>query len=139
VWLWDVSDPAHPRRLGQALTTGSDDITAVAFTSDGHTVISSGPDGTAVAWNVTDPVHAFRLADLRVPSTDGVLKVAFSADASTMVTVGSTAVSRWDLRALIARHNRPFDQACGFAGGGFSRDDWAGRVPDVPYVATCPA
>jgi WD40 repeat protein len=53
VRLWDVTDPAHPRPLGQPLTTTSGDtVNAVAFSSDGHALASGSSDGITRLWNL---------------------------------------------------------------------------------------
>ena len=39
VRLWNVSDPAHPRPLGDPLTGHTDEVNAVAFSPDGHTLV----------------------------------------------------------------------------------------------------
>jgi WD40 repeat protein len=38
VLLWDVSDPARPRRLGEPLSGHGDRVTTVAFSPDGRTL-----------------------------------------------------------------------------------------------------
>ena len=40
VRLWDVTDPAHPRPLGQPLTGTGAAVNSVAFSPDGHTLAS---------------------------------------------------------------------------------------------------
>jgi WD40 repeat protein len=50
--LWDVADPAHPRRLGNPLTGHIGPVRSVAFTIDGHTLATGGADGTAILGDV---------------------------------------------------------------------------------------
>ena len=58
VRLWDVADPAHPRPLGQPLTSsGTGAVCSVAFSPDGHTLASGNDDGTVRLWDVADPAH----------------------------------------------------------------------------------
>jgi len=49
VSLWDVSDPARPRQLGQPLAAG-DNVSSVALSPSGTTMAVGGSDGTQV-WN----------------------------------------------------------------------------------------
>ena len=62
VRLWDVTDPAHPRPLGQPLTSGGAAVNSVAFSPDGHTLASGDYDGTVRLWDVADPVRPRRSA-----------------------------------------------------------------------------
>ena len=62
VRLWDVTDPAHPRPLGQILTGGTARVMSVAFSPDGHTLASGDDDGTVLLWDVADPAHPRRSA-----------------------------------------------------------------------------
>ena len=57
VRLWDVTDPAHPRPLGQPLTGGTSAVMSVAFSPGGHTLASGSADGTIRLWDVADPAH----------------------------------------------------------------------------------
>ena len=53
VRLWDVADPAHPRQLGQPLSSSSGPVSSVAFDSSGYTLASGGGDGSIRLWNVS--------------------------------------------------------------------------------------
>jgi WD40 repeat protein len=52
VHLWDVTDPAQPRPLGQLLTVSTVPVDSVAFSHDGHTLAASSDDGTIRLWNL---------------------------------------------------------------------------------------
>jgi WD40 repeat protein/transcriptional regulator with XRE-family HTH domain len=83
VGLWDVADPAHPRRIGPILTGGTGATYAVAFSSDGHTLASGDGNGTVRLWDVTDPAHP-RSLDSILTGSDGVASLAFSPDGHTL-------------------------------------------------------
>jgi WD40 repeat protein len=50
IWLWNVTDPAHPAPLGQPLQGHTDTVWSVAFSPDGHTVASGSADHTIRVW-----------------------------------------------------------------------------------------
>jgi WD40 repeat protein len=52
VRLWDVTDPADPRPLGQPLTGSTTPVDLVTFSPDGHTLTTGNADGTAWLWNL---------------------------------------------------------------------------------------
>ena len=56
VRLWDVTDPAHPRPLGQTPASRAA-VYSVAFSPGGRTLASGSADGTVRLWDVTDPAH----------------------------------------------------------------------------------
>ena len=72
VLLWDVTDPARPRRLGDPLTGHTDAVYAVAFAPDGHTLATASDDQTVLLWDVTDPARPRRLGDPLTGHTDAV-------------------------------------------------------------------
>ena len=72
VLLWDVTDPAQPRRLGDPLTGHTDAVSAVAFAPDGHTLATGSCDNTVLLWDVTDPARPRRWATPHRPHRRGV-------------------------------------------------------------------
>ena len=109
VWLWDVTDPAHPRPLGQPLTGGTGPIASVAFSPDGHTLASGDNDGTIRLWDVTDPVHPRPLGQPPTGSTGPVYSVAFSPDGHTLASGDNDGTIRlWDVTDPV--HPRPLGQ-----------------------------
>src|SRR5437867_8482854 len=50
--LWDVTDPAHPRPLGQVVTGSSTAVDSVAFSPGGRTLATANLDGTTLLWNL---------------------------------------------------------------------------------------
>jgi WD40 repeat protein len=66
--LWDVTDPAHPRQLGEPPTGSTGSVLSVAFSPGGHTLATGYGDGTLRLWNL-DVQHAIQ----RVCATSGGL------------------------------------------------------------------
>ena len=59
VILWDLTDRAQPRRLGQPLTDHTNWVSSVVFSPDGHTLATASGDQTVILWDLTS------LAELR--------------------------------------------------------------------------
>ena len=55
VILWDLTDPAQPRRLGPPLTGHTGTVYSVAFAPDGTTLATGdtyATDGTVILWDL---------------------------------------------------------------------------------------
>jgi WD40 repeat protein len=51
VILWDLSDPAHPQRLGQPLVAHTGAVSSVAFGPDGARLVTASDDHTLLLWD----------------------------------------------------------------------------------------
>jgi WD40 repeat protein len=51
--LWDPTDPARPRRLGQPLTGHTMAVESVVFAPDGRTLATGSDDYSTMLWDLT--------------------------------------------------------------------------------------
>ncbi|MFC7530339.1 TIR domain-containing protein [Actinoplanes sp. GCM10030250] len=135
--LWNVTGKL--RR--QAILTGNGaPVWSVAFAPDGRTLAVGTLDDAAALWDVAElsgPVRVatMRGADVRTKS------LLFHPDGRTLTTSGinfgnTLAVVR-DYSALNELRADPAAVACAVTGGGFTPDEWAAYIPEVPYQRTC--
>ena len=94
VWLWNLTNPAHPTLLGQPLTGPTNPVRSVAFSPDGKTLAAGSDDNKVWLWNVTDPAHPSRLGQPLTGPTGSVYSVAFSRDGKTLAA-GSADNKVW--------------------------------------------
>jgi WD40 repeat protein len=101
VRLWDV-----PRRVRLGTLTGhTGSVTAMAFSPDGHALVTAGNDRTVRLWDVARRTQLATLAAL-ADLTKWVLTVAFSADGRNLATGDTDGnVLLWDLpRSSLTGH-----------------------------------
>lgn len=101
--LYDVRNPARPRRLVNGLLAGEGDkghtgpVRSLAFSPDSHTLISGSDDGTTRLWNISLRAGGQLLHTLETGQP--VLAVGFSPDGRTLATGGAEQrVRLWRLR-----------------------------------------
>lgn len=101
VILWDVTDAAHPRRLGPPLKDHPDPATSIAFSPDGHTLAGINADGSGgvILWDVTNPAEPHRLGRPMKAYSGMASSGAFRPpDGHILVTGGwNAAVILWDV------------------------------------------
>ncbi|MEV0391064.1 AAA family ATPase [Nonomuraea sp. NPDC050643] len=96
--LWDVSDPAKPRRLGESLTGHAALLRSVAFSRDGRTLATGSEDTTVILWDLSDPAKPNRLESL-TGHHGAVHAAAFAPDGTKLLTASLDASAIvWDLR-----------------------------------------
>ncbi|WP_229854102.1 nSTAND1 domain-containing NTPase [Streptomyces filipinensis] len=103
-WLWDVTDPAHPRRRGRIATRGDHMITSLAFSRDGR-ILAEKDEGTPslgaaddpqfLLWDVNDPLRPRRRGTaVKVDFAD----MELSPDGRTLATGSGGSIWLWDIR-----------------------------------------
>ncbi|WP_158578992.1 hypothetical protein [Spongiactinospora rosea] len=128
--LWDISDHNHPMLLGPPLTGYTSDVTALAFSPDGHTLATSG-DGVRL-WNVTDPAHPSAIGHPLAISTAELTSLAYVPNSQTLAIGGRDSTVRlWptavdvSVRQICANTDTP------------TRPQWQRYLPALPYHSKC--
>ena len=132
VRLWDVTDLARPRPLGQPLTGSTAAVTKVVFSPGGHTLASGSTDGTVRLWDVTDSAHPRPLGQPLTGNTAAVTSVAFSPSGKTLASGSADGTTRlWNLSTQYA-----IQRICATAGGLTPRQ-WTHFIPQLQYQPSC--
>jgi WD40 repeat protein len=98
VTLWNVFDPAHPKRYEHPLSGNTDVVQSVIFARDGNTAATLSEDGLVILWDVRDPAQPKRIGQLRSTTTDRLTSAGLAPDGRTMATGSQDGiVILWDL------------------------------------------
>ncbi|MBV8995064.1 MAG: WD40 repeat domain-containing protein, partial [Pseudonocardiales bacterium] len=98
VLLWDLTDPAEPRRFGAPLTGHTAAVYSVAFGWDGRTLGTASLDKTALLWDLTDLNRPRQLGAPLTGHTDAVTAAAFAPNGRTLATASSDETVRvWNI------------------------------------------
>lgn len=96
-WLWDISDPLHPRELGKVPAKGLQ-LTAGTVSRDGRTLAIAGQThgvGHLLTWDISDPRAPRLLAET---NTVPVYSMRFSPDGHVLATGHDAEKARlWDV------------------------------------------
>ncbi len=94
--LWDLSEPAQPRKLGTVPHNGLP-LQRLAFSPDGTLLAAGTTDDLVRVWDVRDPSRPSERAVLH-GHTDRLWGVDFAADGHTIATTGTDrAIRMWDI------------------------------------------
>ncbi|MFD0365852.1 NACHT and WD repeat domain-containing protein [Nocardia sp. GCM10030253] len=97
--LWDVSEPQHPKTLGQPLRDSPHGAYSMAFSPDGNVLVTTALSGAPQLWDVHDPEHPELFGSVPTDTTTAGFSIAFGPNGRT-VAVGSgadKAVALWDI------------------------------------------
>ncbi|MEV6304873.1 TIR domain-containing protein [Actinoplanes sp. NPDC051861] len=136
--VWDLTGRARRKAI---LTGTKAAVWSVAFGPDGRTLTTGSEDGSVAFWDVGEQSGPVRMTSMRRASL-GSKTLLPHPDGRTLTAGGGETGGRravlWDYSSLIALRDEPATVACGAAGGGFTADEWAAYIPEVPYQPTCP-
>ncbi|MEU0884845.1 helix-turn-helix domain-containing protein [Lentzea sp. NPDC005914] len=129
--LYDISDPAQPRKLGTLPNDGGP-LQRLAFSPDGTLIAAGTTDDLVRVWDVRDARNPQLRASLH-GHTERVWGVAFAPDNRTLVTSGVDRTVRvWDIdvEATAAR-------VCATTTAHLSNQHWEHYFPGVEPRPLC--
>ncbi|MEV0641874.1 helix-turn-helix domain-containing protein [Streptomyces sp. NPDC050619] len=132
LWQFDLQHPLRrPAPASGALRPHTAHLVGLAFTADGHTLLSAAQDGTAIVWNTTQPQRPTVTNTLHSPG-ETFTDAAISADGDQVWTTAGFTGRRW---ATDPAHTA--DLMCARADTLPARREWESRLPDFAYRPLC--
>ncbi|MFJ8106489.1 hypothetical protein [Streptomyces sp. NPDC096132] len=130
VWLIDVGDLGHPRRVARLRASGSW-LYALAFSADGRRLAAGAADGKVLRWDVSGAAAPTVLTGHSNP----VPAVAFGPHGDTLATGGNDFTLRlWDTGL-----DRVAARICDSAYPRITGAEWARYFPAADFDPPCPA
>lgn len=97
IYLWDLTNPAHPRSLGAPLPAHEEAVVSLAFCSRRHLLIAGDEGGQVWIWNLADLAHPVLVGTPLEGNPDAVDSVACSAHGRLLAVAGTGLVKLWSL------------------------------------------
>jgi WD40 repeat protein len=134
VHLWDVTRPAAAVPAGAPLTGPASYVWALAFAPDGKTLAAGVTDGTVWLWDVASPAAPSLIASLS-GAGGHIYSIAFTPAGDKLAASSNDgSVHIWDTSPAAARA-----AVCASLGQPLTAQEWADRVPGIPYQVPCSA
>ncbi|MEV0632107.1 nSTAND1 domain-containing NTPase [Nonomuraea wenchangensis] len=97
IGIWDVTEPAAVRQLGDFMIVGTaEEVFAAAWSPHGDRLATGSADGLVTVWDVSTPSRPRRVASSS--TGEAVFTVDWSPDGATLASAGADAkVSLWDV------------------------------------------
>ncbi|MFJ2867458.1 WD40 repeat domain-containing protein [Kitasatospora sp. NPDC087314] len=126
-----VADANTP--LSTALIGHTSGVASLARSPDGHTLASSGLDGTTRLWGLTDPGHPAPLGRPLTGHSGAVETVAISSNGHTLASAGVDGTLRlWEMNT-----DRAIQQICTNTRNILTRQVWQRYIPGLPFNPPC--
>lgn len=127
--LWDLRDPATPKRLS-TMTGQSSSVFTAEFCPDGLLLATGGLDKTVIIWNITNPRQPSEL--IQRSGFPGAIGLSlFRPDGRTLAISSGAAASLWDVGDLEQIVAQPVQVACTITGHGLTPQQW--RDADIGF------
>ncbi|WP_433204474.1 hypothetical protein ACQP1G_16030 [Nocardia sp. CA-107356] len=130
--VWDITEPARVRKLGEPVATHGLNVLSVDFSADSATMATSSADSTVRLWDFTDRGHPKPLGHSITVASMTMWQLAFDPAGRYLVGTGNGVMSMWDLdpQHAIAR-------ICDVGRAVLTREVWQAHVPQMAYRPPC--